>query len=255
MSITKPNRKNIHYENILFLTNSKSRDASFFIQNSLSFLDKCFALEELGKFSDAAEICMEAARKIDKFIEVNRDTLLSRQIANLRCHENIAIAHYKSMTEKHDYASSWMPVTNGIGMPAMVSQSHYEALNLPGTSSGYSSAAKSDAVSNEVLVPHNGVPSGAELHLMQNPTVKLLGPFTEKELHRSEDDEKLRKFVIQAITIELSEVKWESVIGCVKAKTEVKKAILLPIDYPDSPQAKNASTGILLFGVMIYSLN
>lgn len=44
-------------------------------------------------------------------------------------------------------------------------------------------------------------------------------------------------------------VSWDSVIGIDRAKTELQKALSTPFDYPDSEQAKKASTGILIFGV------
>lgn len=44
-------------------------------------------------------------------------------------------------------------------------------------------------------------------------------------------------------------VCWDAVIGIERAKLELQKALLTPLDFPDTAQAEDAATGILLFGV------
>ena len=67
-----------------------------------------------------------------------------------------------------------------------------------------------------------------------------------------EQEQKIRKHLLNIVNMERPDVKWEDIIGLDFAKKEIKEAITWPIEFPHLYANEiNTSRGILLFGYVI----
>lgn len=63
------------------------------------------------------------------------------------------------------------------------------------------------------------------------------------------DDTNIKEQLLASVFIECPNIELDSIIGLEYAKQPIREAVLVPIMFPDTIQAKNAWKGILLFGV------
>jgi hypothetical protein len=92
----------------------------------------------------------------------------------------------------------------------------------------------------------NNVCSDAKSH--ESTSGKPPLPPRSSGVARSQDTS-IKEQLLASVLIESPNITWDSIVGLECAKQPIREAILVPILYPDSIQAKNAWKGILLFGV------
>jgi vacuolar protein-sorting-associated protein 4 len=63
------------------------------------------------------------------------------------------------------------------------------------------------------------------------------------------EDKSIKEQLLASVLIQCPNITWDSIVGLECAKQPIREAVLVPIMYLDSIQAKNAWKGILLFGV------
>lgn len=218
------------------------------------FQQEVEAAEEKDCYEDALGICLKSMRSLES-VDINR--LTDEQKLELRYHHGQALIRsqflFDSMMLKNvrftEKLSMSIPTssTSPTSRPMLLgSQSTSQAL-LPRpneTAEVLSYATAQDETDEEE----------EDSKIYSAPTAMKLdeAPITKHEVPRTrmtKEDIKLRENIMETVVQRRPTLRLSDVIGLENAKDALQDAVVVPMAFPNSTQAKKAWTGILLYGV------
>jgi SpoVK/Ycf46/Vps4 family AAA+-type ATPase len=210
--------------------------------------------EDKDGYEDALAICLKSMRRLES-TDLNK--LTDEQKLELRYYHGQALNRsqflFDSMMLSNKRFTEKLSVSTPTTSPSLaINQLCFGEMTNTKPSSVQSKEAFKHAESNVLDCTTADEDIEEELDTSKLESTSFAMPIKKqntKLTRMSKEDKELRQAVLDNVVKETPKIQFSDVIGLEKAKFALQDAVVVPLAFPDSPQAKNAWTGILLYGV------
>lgn len=226
-------------------------------QSLRSFHEDVEMEEQRGDFHQALTLCVSAMKSIKTILSdpaydvtpyqrlelqllLDQATARSKFLLGVICIESQAPIQQLENSATNNYGP--VRATPLQQLPAPISHGPQRVDDRQGTAC----EIYSKPVANAVVSTRSNSRATLYNTLSRRRDVNIYETLSPKDETRN-----IRRRLLQSFQVEVPDVSMKSVIGMKSAKNAIMQAVRIPIDFPDSAQAKDPWNGILLFGVSI----